>query len=767
MLVSTMDKKITLCYNFSSENSPIFSRCSVNCIPNKKYLLFVGKDSLSADCLFSFILKGIFIKWQIYIIIGIMIEKLWIAYGVQCMNKNIHLKINREAVFSDETTFFRVPLNPKESDEIKIRLRVLKDDIDYAEMLSAHGKVIMYLEFSQGVFDYYAAKVLPSDKDMEYCFRINKNDETLYYSKIGFSDYHIRDADFLIIKDFEPPSWCNGAVMYQIYVDRFYNGDLKNNVKTGEYIYLGKPVRRIENWYKCPDWDDVRDFYGGDLLGVIEKLEYLKNLGVEAIYLNPIFVSPSNHKYDTQDYEHVDPHLGKIVVEEGELLEKGETTNENASLYVTRTTNEENLKASDDMFADLVEKAHKAGIKVIVDGVFNHCGAFNKWLDGENIYGRTGNYAKGAFNSEDSPYHDYFVWNEDGDYEGWWDYPNHPKLHYENSKELLDNILNVSKKWVSPPFNADGWRVDVAADLGLSKQYNHYFWREFRKTVKGANPEAVILAEHYGNPVSWLEGDQWDTIMNYDAFMEPLSYFLTGMEKHSDRFDGKLLNNGKYFANCMIQNMSKLPIQALMSSMNQISNHDHSRFLTRTNHACGRVKDLGTKAAEINTDMAVMREAVMVQMTWIGAPTIYYGDEAGLCGFTDPDNRRTFPWGKEEIGLIQYHQQLIRLRKQNPVLRYGSTLFLVEEYGVIAYGRFDKENKIVVALNNSDEQKEFCVPVWRIGITNDEKMVRLYKTYNEGFGFSGKSYDVINGCIRLAMPKKSGVIILNEKQYFI
>ena len=174
----------------------------------------------------------------------------------------------------------------------------------------------------------------------------------------------------------------------------------------------------------------------------------------------------------------------------------------------------------------------KRGMRVILDGVFNHCGSFNKWMDRERIYERQPGYEPGAFISADSPYRSFFKFHNEHEwpynpfYDGWWGHDTLPKLNYEDSPKLEEYILKIAAKWVSPPYNIDGWRLDVAADLGFSQEYNHEFWRKFRRTVKEANPNAIILAEHYGDASSWLHGDQWDTVMNYDAFMEPLTWFF-------------------------------------------------------------------------------------------------------------------------------------------------------------------------------------------------------------------------------------------------
>lgn len=341
------------------------------------------------------------------------------------------------------------------------------------------------------------------------------------------------------------------------------------------------------------------------------------------------------------------------------------TDNSQATKYKKRTTDLKNLEASNELFIKLVEELHRRGMKVILDGVFNHCGSFNKWMDRERIYEGEEDYEPGAYVSADSPYRSYFRffkegpenWPYNGNYDGWWGHDTLPKLNYEDSVKLENYILYIGRKWVSPPYNVDGWRLDVAADLGRSNEYNHEFWQKFRRAVKDANPNALILAEHYGDPSDWLKGDEWDTVMNYDAFMEPVTWFLTGMEKHSDEAREELLGNIDNFIGSMAHHMSNMLTPSLQVAMNELSNHDHSRFLTRTNHMVGRVEHLGPEAANEYVNKAVMREAVVMQMTWVGAPTVYYGDEAGVCGFTDPDNRRTYPWGHEDQELIAFHQR--------------------------------------------------------------------------------------------------------------
>jgi alpha-glucosidase len=315
---------------------------------------------------------------------------------------------------------------------------------------------------------------------------------------------------------------------------------------------------------------------------------------------------------------------------------------------------------------------------------------------------------------------------------------------------------------VSPPYNADGWRLDVAADLGKSPEFNHKFWKDFRKTVKAANPEAIILAEHYGDASSWLEGDEWDSIMNYDAFMEPITWFLTGMEKHSDAFKPELLCNEDAFIAAMKYHMSKFSIQSLQISMNELSNHDHSRFLTRTNMTPGRVNTHGPEAAGMNVNKGIMKEAITFQMTWPGSPTIYYADEAGAVGWTDPDNRRTYPWGLEDKDLLEYHKATIAIHKSYSALKTGSVEYLECSYGIISYGRFDEENKLIVVLNNNNEQRTVNISAWRIGIKLKASLRRLIMSTSEGFDIDQKQYDLNNGMLEITMPSFSSVILLEE-----
>lgn len=674
--------------------------------------------------------------------------------------------LNHDAIFSDETENYRYPSVPVSGKKFTITLRVGKDNIDSAYICYGCCYVKMQKNHSTDFFDYYEGTFICDSEPMNYYFQIICDSRTYFYNKAGVVKDINSEYNFTILPDFSTPSWAKGAVMYQIYVDRFYNGDKSNDVVTNEYEYLGLKSKHIEDWDTPLENMDVCNFYGGDLQGVIDKMDYLSDLGIDAIYFNPIFVSPSNHKYDIQDYEHIDPHYGVIVTKTGNPLSNEDKDNKNATLYMARTTDPKNLEASDQLLAKLIGIAHSKGIKVILDGVFNHCGAFNKWLDREGFYEKNG-YPVGAYASENSPYHNFFNWTggewpNNEHYSSWWDHPNHPKLNYEHSDELYTYIMNIARKWVSPPYNADGWRLDVAADLGLSKEFNMKFWRDFRKVVKNANPNAVIIAEHYGDPKDWLMGDQWDTVMNYDAFMEPITWFLTGMEKHSEKADIHKYNNAGDFEASMRYYTSRFSNESLNVAMNQLSNHDHSRFLTRTNRKTGRLHTSGTFEADTGINLGIMKEAITFQMTWPGAPTIYYGDEIGMTGWTDPDNRRPFRWDDMNEDILSYHKCLINIRHSRKIFKSGSLDYLYMGYGLICYGRWNKNDYGTVILNNQYKATDISVPVWRLGAKNGDTMISLVISNMTNFIQNNTVYIVKNGCIKVSLPPFSSCVIAKK-----
>ncbi len=691
---------------------------------------------------------------------------------------NMRPVFHTDAMFSDETENYVIPMEPKPGDTVKIRFRTKRDNVDAVFFISGATKEQMKLAYSSSRFDYYETELTVHSEAVYYYFEIQSGKTRCFYNKCGVSRDLQQSLAFCIMPGFKTPDWAKGAVMYQIFTDRFCNGDPSNDVLDREYLYIGEPVSHVKEWSKTPAVTGIWEFYGGDLQGVMDKLDYLQELGVEVIYFNPLFVSPSNHKYDVQDYDYIDPHFGKLVYDEGGCVPEWERDNHHAMRYINRVTGLENLEASNRLFAKLVEEIHRRGMKVILDGVFNHCGSFNKWMDREQIYEHQQGYQKGAYVSADSPYRSFFKfyneheWPYNSFYEGWWGHDTLPKLNYEQSPKLEEYILKIAVKWVSEPYNVDGWRLDVAADLGFGPEYNHSFWNKFRKAVKKANPNALILAEHYGDPASWLRGDQWDTVMNYDAFdqwdtvmnydafMEPLTWFFTGMEKHSDEYRGDLRGNADCFIGAMKYNMASFLGPSLQTAMNELSNHDHSRFLTRTNGRVGRIGTLGSEAAAQGIRPEIMREAVVMQMTWPGAPTLYYGDEAGVCGFTDPDNRRTYPWGQEDQQMLEFHRRAIALHKKYRVLSHGSLKFLGSGFNYISYGRFSSESQIIVAFNNNEEEQEYTIPVWLAEVESDCTMQRVFLTDRDGFTEEPAVYPVSSGEITVRLPATSSAVFV-------
>lgn len=673
--------------------------------------------------------------------------------------------LHKTALFSDGTADYRFPTEPKPGDLVRLKFRTDPNNVDAVYLVHGSERIRMRMAEYDGEFDYYETEVRVGTERYDYYFEIDTGKLICYYDRVGVSKEHRAQYEFSIMPGFSVPEWSKGAVMYQIFTDRFCNGDPDNDVKDGEYYYINRPVKKVLNWYRNPEGFDVANFYGGDLAGVMQKLDYLQDLGVEVLYFNPLFVSASNHKYDTQDYDYVDPHFGVIVEDGGDPLPAGCSDNRKAGIYRTRVTSLKNLEASNALFIQLVEEAHKRGMKVLLDGVFNHCGSFNKWMDREKIYEDSADFASGAFASADSCYHSFFRFQkpeefpDNESYEGWWGMSTLPKLNYEDSPQLETYVLHVAAKWVSPPFNADGWRLDVAADLGHSSEYNHAFWKKFRKAVKSANPNAIILAEHYGDARAWLAGDEWDTVMNYDAFMEPVSWFLTGMEKHSDEYKEYMLGNADNFMDSMTHYMARFLTPSLQCAMNQLSNHDHSRFLTRTNHKVGRVAGLGADAASEGVNKAVLKEAVVIQMTWPGAPTLYYGDEAGVCGFTDPDNRRTYPWGKEDRELIRFHKEMIRIHRESSALRTGSLKFLASVKNVLCYGRFNRQEQFVVIVNNEGYKNKVDLLVHVVGVPMECTLRQVMYTTEENFSTVPVEYKVGQGRLSLSLPKYSAVVL--------
>ena len=279
---------------------------------------------------------------------------------------------NKRALFTDTTEDYVSPAEPAPYDKVTIRFRTARHNVDRVFLICKEQSYLMNRTESDGAYDYYTHELQLENEKVPYHFEVVTGKISGIYDVRGLARDVNEYYDFVILPGFKTPAWAKGAVMYQIYVDRFCNGDSTNDVLTDEYTYIGEHVHHVDDWNRYPAQMDVREFYGGDLQGVLDKMDYLQDLGIEVIYFNPLFVSPSNHKYDIQDYDYIDPHFGRIISDQGNLLTPGDKDNSHASRYIDRVTNRANLEASNSLFVQVVEEAHRRGMKVILDGVFNH-----------------------------------------------------------------------------------------------------------------------------------------------------------------------------------------------------------------------------------------------------------------------------------------------------------------------------------------------------------------------------------------------------------
>lgn len=421
------------------------------------------------------------------------------------------------------------------------------------------------------------------------------------------------------------PDWVKHAIFYQIFPDRFAKSD-----------QVKKP-NNLEPWESKPT---NYGFKGGDLLGIAENLDYLQDLGVNAIYLNPIFQSTANHRYHTQDYFHVDPILG-----------------------------------GDDAFKQLIDAAHARDIRVIIDGVFNHASRgfyqFNHALE----------------NGSASPYLDWFhihgfplhAYEGKPNYDAWWGIPALPKLNTK-TPAVREFIFDVAEHWIK--FGCDGWRLDVPAEID-----DDAFWQEFRRRVKAINPDAYIVGEIWHEAQRWLKGDQFDAVMNY-VFMKACIGFFA-----DDKVDLNLTSNldpvpaldAAGFAYALNSALSLYDWQINCAQMNLLDSHDTARFLSIAKN-----------------DLSALKLAALCLLTYPGAPNIYYGDEIGLAGGRDPDCRRAFPWDNDEwrSDVRNHYKACIALRNQHRALRDGSFRVVYAEGKCVAYLREWGDEKLIVALNS-------------------------------------------------------------------
>lgn len=536
---------------------------------------------------------------------------------------------------------------------IHLRVRTKRDDIEQVFAMTGdkydwqrtYQELAMEKAAHDAMFDYWEIAVKPKYKRLSYAFKLVAGSETVYMQDSGIGHEpptppgelyefpYIHEIDV-----FKVPEWAKEAVFYQIMPERFANGDPSNDPKP------------TEPWGGTPKIDN---FFGGDLQGVLDHLDDLVDLGINAIYFTPLFTSPSNHKYDTVDYKNVDPHFG-----DNALLKR------------------------------LVAACHDKGIRVVLDAVFNHCSEqFPPFQDVLK-------------HGQDSKYIDWFHINEfpvsirNGipTYDTFGFFGNMPKFNTANP-EVKEYLLGVAEYWIKE-INLDGWRLDVANEI------DHHFWRDFRKVVKAANPDAYIIGEVWSDSLNWLLGDQFDSVMNYPFADKVLTFFNGGMDGYS-------------FSNEMGSLIMRYPQQTNEVIFNMLCSHDTPRLLTSVGH-----------------DKRKLKLCVVFLFTYMGTPCIFYGDEVGISGNGDPDCRKCMVWDphKQDRELYDFYKLMIALRKKHAALRQGRFRFLHADIHdpCIIYERLDDKVHFTIWMNNTSKKRTLSHPMdtndWYDALTGERVM---------------------------------------------
>lgn len=510
----------------------------------------------------------------------------------------------------------------------------------------------------------YGVIFTPDDPELLfYRFTVCNGTRTLGWEQGGSVAVDDRDLWQLTVYDpeYTTPKALRGGVFYQIFPDRFYNsGHPRQGVPTDRILH--------NDWNEPPvDRPDAQgeflcnDYFGGDLRGIAEKLPYIASLGVEGIYLNPIFEAHSNHRYNTADYRTVDPLLG---------------------------TNED--------FTALCDAAHQLDIRIILDGVFNHTGSDSVYFNKEKRYGD----AVGACNDPHSPYRDWYSWIDyPTRYNSWWGFKTLPDLREDcpDYREFICGKDGVLRSWLRA--GADGFRLDVADELPDD------FIEEIRAAVKAENPEALLLGEvwedasnkqSYGVQRRYFQGSELDSVMNYPWRTAILSFIRYG--------GGAALREALYII------LENYPPPAMAAALNSLSTHDVSRAITAlaAEEMTGKDRDWqrahNTLTPEVfYTGRQQLLLASVIQYTLPGCPCLYYGDEAGLVGYADPFNRGTYPWGNEDMGVVDFFCLLGTLRKGSRVLREGSLVPVEFNDNCCTYLRVLEHQRILVSVNRGTD----------------------------------------------------------------
>ena len=587
-----------------------------------------------------------------------------------------------ESVYSDGSLEFVSNPRPQLFETVRVRIRMYADAPVKHVLLrtNTNGEerfAEMQIVKTEHGLKYYEADLKITEKRMPYQFYLVCEDVVYFYTQKEITTY-VPDLtyDFVLLTDYEQPEWVKDAVFYQIFPDRFRNGEESNDVQNGEYSRDGHPSIKMKTWEETPltyQEGFCLDFYGGDLQGVQEKIPYLKELGVTAVYLNPIFNAPSVHKYDCLDYFHVDPHFG-----------------------------------GDEALANLSAALHENGMKLILDISINHTGIDHKWFNRDGLWF---DKSQGAYNNPEAPERAYYFFGENNAYLGWLDVETLPTLNY-TSEALRDVIYraedSVIKKWLKPPYSIDGWRFDVANIMGRKDelQLSHELWPEIRRSIKDVNPQAYILAEEWGDCGAYLQGSEWDAPMNYYGCGRIIRQFLGEPDLFMAR--NPILRNVSYkmtasdVKNRVMEHLAKMPHVLQENQFNLFDSHDVSRL-----HNNPRVHP------------EEYRGAVIFQFLLPGTASIYYGDEAGADGILGSNEgcRYPMPWSKDFKNSESYklHQTMAHLKHRHEALRSGGMKFLYAEGNVVAIARFCGEEVFVGILSTEDQDVTIRLPLGAVG----------------------------------------------------
>ena len=504
---------------------------------------------------------------------------------------------------------------------------------------------------SPGVTAWRAAIDLRSGQPRRrYSFKLLWIDRQLWFTPLGFSRFPpARLEQFAVDAPDSGPQWVADQVFYQIFPDRFARSASRDAQQDKVYYHHAAGQEIV-----LRDWDEPltaqaggSTFYGGDLDGISEKLPYLKKLGVTALYLNPVFTAPSVHKYDTEDYRHVDPQFG-----------------------------------GDPALMRLRLKTQQQGMRLVLDGVFNHSGDSHTWFD------RHQRGSGGACHHPDSPWRDWYSFSPDGVALDWLGYSSLPKLDYQ-SESLVNEMYrgedSIVRHWLKAPWNMDGWRLDVVHMLGEAggARNNLQHVAGITQAAKETQPDAYVFGEHFGDARQWLQADAEDAAMNYRGFTFPLWGFLANTDIS---YDPQQIDAQTCMA-WMENYRAGLSHQQQLRMFNQLDSHDTARF-----------KSL------LGIDVVRLPLAVVWLFSWPGVPCIYYGDEVGLDGDNDPFCRKTFPWQeeKQDAALLALYQRMAKLRHSIPALRYGGCQVVYAEDNVVVFLRVYQQQRVLVAINRGE-----------------------------------------------------------------